>query len=207
MNTDGYSFDVFLSYKHDPVWSKWVLRLFLPAFESNLRPILPWPLQVYSDERINEGELWPRSLREGLAQSRLLVPILTTHYFSSAWCCRELGLMLARQELLGRGSSLQPPILIMPLILFDSMDFPDPARYLQGRSMHKYAYPDLTRSSALYKHFFEDIRGFAHAVHERLIAPPCSGMCDPQWLHIDEGSHFNSLYCQQRRRLEKPFMG
>jgi hypothetical protein len=66
-------------------------------------------VQIFQDvASIPLGASWERQIREGLAASSFLIPILTPAFFQSEWCCREVLQFREREAVLGRDDLIFP---------------------------------------------------------------------------------------------------
>ena len=57
---------------------------------------------------IHSGAMWEQKIRDQMARSSFLIPILTPDFFQSAWCCKEVEIFQEREAVLGRGSLIFP---------------------------------------------------------------------------------------------------
>ncbi|MGW8062648.1 TIR domain-containing protein [Streptomyces ziwulingensis] len=68
----------------------------------------------YMDYRTKQGAQWEPRLIEAIRTTRLLVPLITTDYFTSPWCRREWAVMMERIR--GVGAEVGgEPIAIFPV--------------------------------------------------------------------------------------------
>lgn len=139
-----YETDVFISYRrsgHGQV-RPWVVNHFHPLLLGYLSDQLVHQPRIFVDETIDTGEHWPDALTKVLKRSRLLVPVWSPPYFSSAWCQAEWQSMLLREELCDLGGARQPQGLVLPVIFADRENFPDRARHTQAVDLKRWNRPD-----------------------------------------------------------------
>jgi TIR domain len=175
--TADYTYDVFISYKHDqpelitPWLRKVVARVELWLGEE-LGGRTP---RVFFDKRnIGVGSVWPRELREALASTRCLVPVWAPGYFRSPWCIAEWRSFVTRQKMVDPRHRL-----IVPLTYHDGQWFPPEAQATQQRNVSKYAATtDAFWSSTRADELDEILKDFAAEVAAAVLdAPPF----DPGW--------------------------
>jgi hypothetical protein len=127
--SDGYQYDVFVSYLRNSPQKNWVLGHFLRLFKGHLEDALGRPANIFLDTvEIGPGDVWPARLKSALAHTRCLVAIWQPMYFQSIWCQRELATMLYRSRQLGYGAPDHPRSLIFPINVRDGDRFPEYAR-------------------------------------------------------------------------------
>jgi hypothetical protein len=119
-----YKYDVFLSYGHKSIFSKWVNEIFLERFEGYLREYLTRSVQIRTVEATSEHEI-PIYSKVALARSRCLVAICYPTYFKSPQCTYEMSVMLQREHRLGFFAESNPVPLILPVYVFDGERFPE----------------------------------------------------------------------------------
>ena len=129
---EDYEFDVFLSYRHTPVVTPWVVDIFYIKFCAWLSEKLGGrPTEVFIDkDGIQTGNRWPNRLREAIRNSRCLVPIWSPSYFQSHWCVSEWQSFCARDQLLGLDATSRS--LVVPAVHNDGEFFPEEAREIQS---------------------------------------------------------------------------
>lgn len=139
---DGYSFDVFLSYRRSGRGSvaEWVHNHFHPLLVSCLADELPEEPRVFIDLEAETGCRWPSLLEETLLRSRLLVAVWSPPYFHSSWCLAEWLSMEAREQVV-RSKPGRTPGLVYPVVYADSTHFPPAARERQARDMKAWSVP------------------------------------------------------------------
>ena len=121
----GYRFDVFISYSRRGSAPKWLMNHFYPKFlDCLVDQIAPTPT-TFLDTSMPRGMDWPAELAKALRDSKILIPVLTPLYFESRWCMAEWRSMLAREAMLGLGSTERPQGLIYPILYSDSENFPE----------------------------------------------------------------------------------
>jgi hypothetical protein len=153
--SDGYRFDVFLSYRRSGPGNsaQWVKNHFHPLLRDCLADQLNWTPRVFIDLETEAGTNWPAHLEKALRHSKMLVSVWSPPYFRSPWCLAEWESMEAREKELG--NHLHCP-LVYPVIFSDSGGFPPEARTRQARDLKRYnnpfpAYRDTRDYADLYK--------------------------------------------------------
>ena len=129
----GYKWDVFISYRRMPIPKRWMEEMFLPFFKDHLGEALGGrEVKIFKDtDGIEGGANWSNNIKNALATSRCLVPILIPSYFHSEWCTKEIAVIHYRQEQLGFTTVNNPNGLIVPLKIHDGDFFPKIAQELQ----------------------------------------------------------------------------
>jgi hypothetical protein len=128
----AYQFDIFLSYRRNSETLAWISRHFLPLLRLRVGLELGRDPVISVDDQIETGVTWPLDLANRLASSRVLVALLTKTYFHSQWCMQEMSLMLAREKETGRRTLQNPRGLVIPAVIHDGADFPDPVQRIQN---------------------------------------------------------------------------
>jgi hypothetical protein len=170
-----YQYDIFISYRHDCSTTRWMREVFLPELRDALTPHRPGgiegSLDAPTDEHILPGSNWPAWLREKLACSRLLLPMLTPYYFGSAWCRRELALMLERQRRLGICSAQNLQGLVIPIQLCDGHKYPEILRSeVQFQDFRDLT--DIRKGTRKWYRFKDEIAKLALAIDKILDGVP-----------------------------------
>jgi hypothetical protein len=169
-----YSYDVFVSYKRHENWDEWyrthllsLLRQYLHLELKNRDP------SVFIDKEIKPASDWPRKLGLALAQSRILIPCLSSKYFESPWCTLELELMLARKK---RHRSSE---IVWPLIVHNCETLPGEVGMIQSSRLEgRFFNPDIVKGTLLYQEFSEAIRIYSPSISTSINSAPDY---DPQW--------------------------
>lgn len=176
-----YKYDIFISYRSKCKLTPWMRSVFLPLLEEKLGPNRINGLDVWIDDRIESGDNWPESLREALATSRLLLPILTPYYFGSDWCRKELSIMLERQTKLGLCSASNLRGLIIPIRACDGDKYPTVlTKHIQLSDFRDYI--DLRRGTRRWNEFKSAVEKLAKEIDQRLNQVP--QFC-PSWRDIE----------------------
>jgi hypothetical protein len=144
--TDGYKYEVFISYRRCGLWPEWVENTFMPLFRHYLELEIP-SAKVFIDYEMETGTSWPTRLANGLSHSKVLVGLWTKPYFCSKWCLAELSLMYAREKLCKFNTQNNPQRLIIPATLHDGDDFPESANQIQQKKLNKYSHVWLAEGS------------------------------------------------------------
>ena len=90
-NRAGYRWDVFLSYPRRPDVRRWVAEVLKPQVDESLQNAgIGRPVTVFRDEpEIEAGSIWPQTLSDVHARSRVILAVLCYAYFESRWGCSE----------------------------------------------------------------------------------------------------------------------
>lgn len=80
----------------------------LKKFPEGLEPVF------FDQTEIQPGEPWKERLAWGLRKCRLMVSLLSEHYFASAYCGREFQVFLERQDnyKMQKGLEATPPVIV-----------------------------------------------------------------------------------------------
>lgn len=109
--TDGYRYDLFLSYRRAGNVELWVQNHLRPVLDECLTDHVGHPPRIFIDTGIQTGSRWPASLRHALRRSRILVPVLSAGYFKTPWCRAEWSTFADREKSCGGVALLIYPIL------------------------------------------------------------------------------------------------
>lgn len=138
----GYKFDFFISYARRGSVQKWLLNHFhQKLLECLADQVAPTP-KVYVDKTMSRAVHWPSSLQHALRHSKVMIQLLTPHYFESRWCMAEWYSMLERERMLGLASAEQPLGLVYPILYSDSDNFPLEGKVRSWQDFKEYAHPD-----------------------------------------------------------------
>lgn len=129
----SYQYDIFISYRRKAIPKRWLEEMFLPLFTDYLEESLGGgTLKIFRDEKaIESGDHWKNKIKNALATSKCIVPILLPSYFHSEWCLKELAIIHNRQIKLGYNTLKNPSGLIIPLKIRDGDFFPKEIKDLQ----------------------------------------------------------------------------
>lgn len=152
-----YEYDVFVSYRRHAEWPKWVRDVFSPLLYHWLGEEIPG-IRIFIDYDIETGVSWPQQLGQTLSRSRVLVPLLSRQYFSSAWCQLEFGHMLAREAKHSFRTAQHPSGLIVPAHIHDGDSFPACARQILAAQLQPYTNVRLSKGSVTEELLSEEIR-------------------------------------------------
>ena len=135
MVSDGYKYDVFLSYRRLKETSFWIRKV-RGQLALWLSEELGRQAEIFVDEDcIDLGSPWPDSLRAALQLSKCQVGVWSAMYFQSSWCMSEWQSFREREKILNG----QIP-LIAPLRFSDGQHFPDEAKLTEYHDVGAYAY-------------------------------------------------------------------
>lgn len=129
----AYTHDIFISYGRDEEVRQWLIDHFVPLLKTNLRFELGREPNVFFDEQIKAGQIWPLRLAEAISKSRILIPLWTRTFLSSEWCALELSHMLARSRFKGES----PYSLIVPVTIHDGETIPSDLSIIQKIEINK----------------------------------------------------------------------
>lgn len=177
----AYNHDLFVSYMHDETMQDWVLHHFLPFVRSFVGNALNRPINVFLDrDGIAAGDAWPRRLQNALAHSRALLPVWTPLYFHSAWCRRELAVMMHRERQLGYRSAVRPEGIVVPVNVFDGDFFPDAARKIEWLDCRDYwLIGEGFKKTEKYIQYQDLLRKWAVDAAKAIAAAPA---WNPEWI-------------------------
>lgn len=133
-----YQYDIFISYKRTERSLEWIQRHFYPLLRDCVQEELCREPQIFVDKEIESGVSWAPQLGASLANSRILIPLLGKNYFHSDWCCKELSMMLDREQQLRKRTAENPRGLIVPVIIYDCDELPPPISSIQFFELRKY---------------------------------------------------------------------
>lgn len=170
-----YKYDVFISYRRAYDWPRFVDGTFMPMLRRELSDALGRPAQIFHDRRLQTGAAWPEELAVALADSRIMISLLSRQYFGSEWCKAELSQMLARRKAVG-GCPLAP--LIIGGVIHDAGKLPGELDSIQRFSLERYASPDLTERGPRWEELSFAIRELARHAGEAIERVPPH---DPGW--------------------------
>jgi len=153
-----YQHDIFVSYRRQIAWTPWTRDHLKRFLESYLQQELGIPPDIFVDERIIVAADWVNALASHLAQSRIVVAVLSRDYFQSRWCLHELDLILDRNG--GR------PGLFIPLVVHDCENLPDPIARAQPVDFKDFRITDMNRAGQTYEDFSTAVKRLAPMIAE-----------------------------------------
>ncbi|NBC33652.1 MAG: SUMF1/EgtB/PvdO family nonheme iron enzyme [Alphaproteobacteria bacterium] len=117
----------FLSYaRADDEYSGGKISRFRERLAETFRVVTGRPIGIFQDRTdIAWGEHWPSRLEQALAETKLLIPVLSPGFFASRACRDELQTFLRHEAQLGRQD------LILPVYWIDCPELADPERRRQ----------------------------------------------------------------------------
>ncbi len=172
--TDGYRYDLFVSYSRTRNASRWVGTHFVPVLRDELTEELGREPRIFFDAEQQAGTVWPENLLWALQRSKLLVAVWAPPYFASHWCLAEWHTFRSREKEIGVGPGGAAPI-VYPIRFRDGDRFPPEAGSVQQEMCFKeYCNPDPQFADS---HDFMPFRKKVQKVAERLAvrladAPP-----------------------------------
>lgn len=165
--TDGYRYDLFVSYSRTPNASRWVGTHFVPTLRDELTEELEHVPRIFLDVQQDAGTPWPENLLYALQRSKPLVAIWSPPFFRSRWCLAEWHTFRSREQYVGVGPGGQAA-LVYPIRFRDGDRFPPEAGGVQQEMCFKqYCNPDPQFATS---HDFEPFRKRVQGVAERLAA-------------------------------------
>jgi TIR domain len=197
-----YKYDVFISYKS---YSKeWVRDVFFPPFEFYLREIYDDNVKIFVDwEGIEGGNAWSNRLKNALAHSKCLLPILLPTYFESEWCKKEFAVMEHRSKQYKLCTLDTPEGLIVPISIFDGDCFPASVRDLQIVDYENFFQPNVSGYTGLekYSDFQNEVKKLAYTVAKaiRIATVWESDWLNDEWLELPT-DHLN----KDKTKILKP---
>jgi hypothetical protein len=158
----GYKFDLFISYSRYGSVQKWLLNHFYKKLCECLADQFAPPPRVYLDRGMARAVHWPSDLQTALLHSKIMIQLLTPHYFTSAWCMAELRSMQAREKLLGLAGPEISQGLIYPILYSDSENFPIEERQRSWLDFKEFAHPDpVYQQTTEFVHFHRKVNELA----------------------------------------------
>ena len=104
----GYQFDLFFSYSTRDV--EWV-RAFCGDLIADVNRLAEKDVYPFLDKlRLQPGHVWDDVILESVANSAILVPILSPRFLDSDYCTREMNRFLERHPLTGGASNRSPVV-------------------------------------------------------------------------------------------------
>lgn len=154
----GYRHDIFISYRRDTEVLGWINDHFLPLLKTNVTFELGREPDVFVDQQLEVGGIWPFGLADSISRSRILISLWTKTYLFSEWCTLEMSHMLERDKKTGFRTPDNPYSLIIPVIIHDGETPPPEISLVQKIEitsfftvrMHKYSESAEKLSQALY---------------------------------------------------------
>lgn len=125
--SNDYEYDIFLSYKRDPLFDGWVER-FVDHLQAWLTLELARKASLFYDKSaIQPGKRFPAAIDDGLRTAKCLLGLWSPYYFQSDWCKAEWITFFRREEHL----KLRGGGLIVGLSIHDGDAFPREANEIQ----------------------------------------------------------------------------
>jgi hypothetical protein len=140
--TNGYEYDIFLSYPVDSLVGEWLRNHFLPVLTEKLDSAAP-NLTCSAGPKMM-FVIWDNKLKQAHSRSRVMIAVLTPLYFyKSEWCPIEWHTMMQREQLSKVGNHLNgTDSLICPVLFSDGECLPDEARRITNVDFRKWAFPE-----------------------------------------------------------------
>ncbi len=186
--SEGYHYDVFLSYSRKGLWPLFVEEQFRPPFEHLLSEELGRQMKLFQDtHEIRVGEYVQERLKRELVRSRVMVALWSRLYFASEWCRIEASFMLARAESFREQRITSR--LVLPLVIHDGTDFPPFLQEILQQDIRKYANPYLAKDSLHKEEFYGILGSFAQSAADAIRAVPdesCALPCGNPDRYLDQ---------------------
>jgi hypothetical protein len=158
----GYKFDFFISYSRKGSVQKWLVNHFYNKLAECLADECAPAPRIYVDKVMPRAVQWAHNLENSLRHSKIMIQLLTPHYFESDWCMAELESMRAREAMLGLAGADVSQGLIYPILYSDSDNFPLIERMRSWQDFKDYAYPEpVYQDSVDYLSFVRRVRDLA----------------------------------------------
>ncbi len=170
---DGYKYDVFVSAASKSPVEPWVDNHFLGMLRVHLSNEMSSEPKVFWYKEQATGTKWEENLKNVLPRSRILVAILSPHYFRSNWCVAEFQSVAEREQQLGLGNVHYPEGLIYPVLFSDGDCFSevDRVRIWKDLSKWRYHWPQF-RDSQKYLEFDEAMRDVGRELKSQIDSVP-----------------------------------
>ncbi len=120
MSTQLFPYDLFISYAHRDDHDGWVEK-FVDAIREEHARFTPTPLELFFDrQEIATMHDWEHRILRGLRGSKVMLAVLSPHYFDSAYCRKEWEIYLEHEldrAMTGQGIA---PVYIVSSPSFES---------------------------------------------------------------------------------------
>jgi hypothetical protein len=179
-----YQYDIFLSYKREPVQDEWLrdhfVRLFASAVRNEIAAVCKrQPQKIFFDQTdlmdetrvfdlngIDPGQEWRDALKVALKTSRCLVALWSPLYFFSDWCTAEWQTFRNRGDHVGRK-------LVVGISVHDGEGFPAAAQAIQYMNFQDFTIVgEGFKTSLLYVTFQQQIKKLASYVAKTVSDAP-----------------------------------
>ena len=167
----GYSYDLYISYRRHPIWSQWVRTHVRRLLDTYLTQDLGRSPNLFVDDQIEPGADWPVKLGKALGGARLLLPIYSRDYFNSDWCIHELDLMHVRLKRLQREAS-SFPTLIFPARRHEQVIIPGELRDINYEDWIAFGNVDIQPNTPRMEQFGDSVRQFTPHLARAIQAVP-----------------------------------
>jgi len=170
---DDYEYDVFLSAADESPVSEWVNNHFKGLLYQHLSNEMADSPKVFWYKEQVPGVDWKKNLKKVLCRSRILVAILSPHYFRSDWCMAEFHSVIEREKMLGLGELERPEGLIYPVLFSDGDCFREIGRVKYWQDLREWRYPwPQFRDSAGYLEFDRAMRDVGKKLANQIAGVP-----------------------------------
>lgn len=170
---DGYEYDVFVSAASGSPVEEWVDNHFLGMLRVHLSNEMADEPKVFWYKEQGPGVDWKKNIEKELSRSRILVAILSPHYFRSDWCMAEFESVIEREKKLGLGELERPEGLIYPVLFSNGDCFSDVGRikYWRDLSKWRYQWPQF-RDTKKYIEFDDEMRNVGKELKKQIEGAP-----------------------------------
>jgi hypothetical protein len=203
--SEGYQYDLFISYVRQPPVLPWVNFFFEPILEQRIRCELPRDPKIFVDDTsIKKGSKWPEKIIEALRTTRVIIPIWSADYFRSDWCVAEWITMEERQKQINKKEKSSPSILF-PIKFTDEDHFHDLAKRTQMEDLTKYNYTAKAfKDSDEFMEFEKKIEDIAKNLCRIILDVPPWG---PHWhIYSPDSQKVKKIINQCQFKLNRPRM-
>jgi len=166
--SDGYQFDVFVSYARNPMTDDW-MREMITLLHEWIEETSGRTARIFFDVKELEMSLTLTQIVENaLRKSKMMLALISPRYFVGKWTIAEWKTFAARERML----SPRRPIIV-PAVIHGGDAFPVWARDHEWVDLRKYAAgPKIPPNSPLYFRFNEAMMGLAKIVTQTIAGAP-----------------------------------
>lgn len=189
----AYKHDIFISYRRDKEAKRWIDNHFLPILKHKVRLELGRDPEIYIDDKLEAGVLWPKKLGEEISLSRILIPLWSGDYLNSVWCVREMSHMLEREVQTGCREGQNTTQLIFPVIVHDGDSLPQELQMIQYIDVKEYFNSRMNTYSESAEKLADEIRKAAAGIASLIKSAP---QWQNNWQIDAENQFFNQYYIE-----------
>ncbi|WP_448700973.1 TIR domain-containing protein [Mucilaginibacter sp. AW1-3] len=167
-----YKYDIFISYRRDEEAKRWIDNHFFPLLKFSLRMALGRTPEIYIDDQLEGGVIWPKKLGEEISFSRILIVLWSGDYLNSEWCVSEMSAMLEREVKTGCRQGQSTTGLIFPFIVHDGENLPIELKVIQNIDVKKYFNPRMNIYSENAEKLSQEISNAAAGIANLINSVP-----------------------------------